>query len=185
MDLIAATDIFGLTTEFERLISNVSDKYTSITIVDPYKGLRHSFQDENVAYRHFQKSCGVIGYSEMIKEEVAKKSVETILLGFSVGASAIWRLLGSSSIYPTTKMVGFYGSQIRDYTDINPIVETNLVFPKYEKHFDVQSLISTLKKKEQVNCLQTEYLHGFMNEKSLNYNALALAKYLAILDMMI
>jgi dienelactone hydrolase len=106
---------------------------------------------------------------------------DLFLVGFSVGASALWALSGEIYMQRKIKAICFYGSQIRHYSEINPIIEIELFFPEHEPHFNVAKLISKLSHKKNVQCHMVPYLHGFMNKKSDNFNKTGYHNYLKIL----
>lgn len=68
-------------------------------------------------------------------------------------------------------MTCFYGSRIREKTELCPQVPTTLVFPRYEEGFELESIIQFIEKKLNVKTIRTNYLHGFMNKKSNNFSA--------------
>jgi len=43
--------------------------------------------------------------------------------------------------------------------------------------------VEIISKKSDVKCFKSSYLHGFMNEKSKNYNQLGYNKYLKIIKI--
>lgn len=51
------------------------------------------------------------------------------IIGFSIGATIAWFCSNNSSVH---KVVGFYGSRIRQYTDVVPNAETILIFGEQE-----------------------------------------------------
>lgn len=75
----------------------------------------------------------------------------------------------------------FYGSQIRNYLNVNPKIKIELFFPEHERHFEVANLISRLSQKTNVTCYKVPYLHGFMNKKSNNFNDIGYYQYLQLL----
>lgn len=55
-------------------------------------------------------------------------------LGFSFGATVAWLQSGNKKI---DSLVGFYGSRIRNYLEINPLADVNLYFCRGQG-FDVE-----------------------------------------------
>ena len=55
------------------------------------------------------------------------------------------------------------------------------MFPKSESHFDVAELMKKLEVKPNVNIAQVEYLHGFMNKHSINFNNVGYQEHIALL----
>jgi dienelactone hydrolase len=103
------------------------------------------------------------------------------LLGFSVGASIIWMNSALNNLPHVRGALCFYGSQIRNFSNINPRFPVSLVFPLSEKHFSVPELIDDLISKQNVQILQSPYLHGFMNYQSKNFDPLGHSQYLQII----
>jgi len=104
------------------------------------------------------------------------------LIGFSVGASAIWSMSSHPAIKTITKGICFYSSQIRHHTDLQPQFEIELILAHYEPHFDVKSLHVELATKANVNVKHVNYLHGFMNPHSSNFNQRAYDETLTVLS---
>jgi dienelactone hydrolase len=183
MILIVVTDIYGKTKFLEELLSHLLGKYEVIEIIDPYDSNEIHFKDEEEAYSFFQK---YMGHNDYIKKLFSflkvKPFQEYHLLGFSVGASAVWSISQMLEFNQSTKGICFYGSQIRNFLQVNPKIEIDHYFPKSEPHFSVDELIGILNNKVGVNCFKTDFLHGFMNKKSKNFNEVGLLKYLKILQ---
>ncbi len=181
MQLIVASDIFGKTPELESLVSEFSTKYSKTFLLDPYDGKELDFNSEKEAYSYFKKTIGLIGYIETILRTAAQNQAESHLLGFSVGASAIWAILQDDIFHPKTKAICFYGSQIRNLLNINPLIETDLYFPESEAHFDVSGVIDRVTQNANVRCFRTGYLHGFMNRRSVNFDETGYSEYMQII----
>lgn len=183
MNLIAVTDIFGRTRYFDELINNLSIKYSSMEVVDPYDGEEIDFKNEDAAYSHFQKTMGLDKYSEYLYQKLnGKEHLHQIILGFSVGASALWTISDTLKLYEKTQGICFYSSQVRNYLHVNPKIKIDFYFAKSESSYDINDVSHKLSKKVNVNCYKTEYFHGFMNRKSMNYNRQGYRKYLEHLE---
>jgi dienelactone hydrolase len=102
-------------------------------------------------------------------------------MGFSVGASAVWALSGQSDLLPGSRAFCFYGSQIRHYAAVVPMIEIELFFPETEPHFDVLDLMRRLSVRSGVVCHRTSYRHGFMNRLSEHFDPAAYSFYLQVL----
>ncbi len=168
MDILIAADIFGHTPALDRLAKRLPGP--TIEIVDPYGG-RRSFQDEAAAYDFFSTHRTIAGYARQIADRLQPENPGQILLGFSVGAAAIWYLSADPAFAYIQRAFGFYGSQIRHHTQIQPMFNISLIFPRAEPHFDVEGLVQTLETRPRVFCCKTRGLHGFMNEDSSNFDA--------------
>jgi len=182
MQLLAVTDIFGKTKYFDEIISHISERYSTVETLDPYNGKEFDFSDENEAYEYFQEKVGLKNYSEALYEKlIGKETNKLTLLGFSIGASAIWSLSGKLDLYKNTKAIAFYSSQIRNYLHIDPKIIIDLYFSKSEPSYNVKEVVANLSKNENTNCFETKYFHGFMNKKSVNFNQDGYSKYLKII----
>lgn len=177
--ILIATDIFGKTNAVETLSERLSAVCERVHMLDPYDAKPMHFQGENEAYEVFNRLCGLENYAQICRKALdALSNEEVILIGFSMGSSALWKVLdGRHQGGKIKHFYGFYASQIRHFLDVNPLVPCTLVFPYSEPHFDVAELMSKLAIKEGLTCIKTAYLHGFMNPLSVNYNAMGYAEY--------
>ncbi len=174
MKIIIVSDIFGRTPELEGFMAELPLSLLKEKIVDPYQGVDMKFKNESYAYEYFQKNIGIENYKAIVLKKIKQICNncldDLLLIGFSVGASAIWALSNKLSVHGDIKAVCFYGSQIRSFLNIEPEIKIKLIFPEHEPHFDVANLISKLSHKKQVKCSKVPYLHGFMNKKSNDFN---------------
>ncbi|PKI17994.1 hypothetical protein [Colwellia sp. 12G3] len=178
MSIIIVSDVFGITPSLVTL----KDKLGANTIIDPYNGQRMDFKNEADAYSFFVTTVGLDSYVSRIFNVLELLDGQTTLIGFSVGASAIWQLSLSNNNNRVKQSFCFYGSQIRNFTQIEPCFEVNLIFPRSEPHFDVSELIEKLTKKPNVNITKVEYLHGFMNYHSSNFNETGYKEHVILLQ---
>lgn len=188
-------DIFGKTAALTAL----SQGLDNAEIVDPYDGKMMNFSDEADAYKYFSEHIGLARYVEALSQAVANFATANSsislgesnvsnnlrLVGFSAGASAIWHFAVSgaaeSSMGFTFNGICFYGSQIRNSIEKSPRFPIELIFPREESHFDVDTLIKSLRDKEKTKIEKVDYLHGFMNKCSANFKEEAYAFYLQAL----
>ena len=177
MSIILVSDVFGLTPA----LLEISEKLGASSIVDPYEGHMMGFSNEAEAYSYFVEAVGLNDYLALLLKVVESIEHEVTLVGFSVGASVTWRLSEIKGNHHIKRAYCFYGSQIRNFTQIEPQFEMNLVFPKNEPHFDVVELQNNLASKARVNTERVEYLHGFMNSHSTNYNNSGYTRYIDFL----
>jgi len=167
MQRVLISDIFGLTDE---LIELGNTLWGNCLIIDPYSGEKNKFTDEGLAYRYFTDHVGLERYSSHLLEQLDTINGQTSLVGFSVGASAIWKVSDKLSSASIDRAYLFYGSQIRKMLDTQPTFELNLVLPKFEDHFSVADMAEALKSIDYVSLEHSEGLHGFMNKLSRNFN---------------
>jgi dienelactone hydrolase len=141
MSITLVTDVFGITPALLKL----KDKLGANTIIDPYRGKSMGFTNEADAYSYFVTTVGLDSYISKVLKVLELLECQTTLIGFSIGATAIWRLSVSNKNDLIKQAFCFYGSQIRNFTKIDPCFELNLVFPKLEPHFNIYELIQNLK----------------------------------------
>ncbi len=178
MAIILVSDIFGKTPALVEL----AEELNAELIIDPYCGIDMGFNSEADAYAYFIEHIGFDAYFTLLTEAINSigltpltQAVNTpiTLIGFSVGAAAIWRLSAlNPTVNPKVKVnnaICYYGSQIRNFTELEPRFNVKLIFPKSEPHFDVLALQNCLKTKPKVEIVNSEYFHGFMNLYSTNY----------------
>lgn len=166
MNIILVTDIFGKTPALLKLSEELKVK----AIVDPYDGVDMAFKDEAEAYSYFMANVGFEEYLSRLLKTMASIPYNSTLIGFSIGASVVWALSEVPSVNNVQGAICYYGSQIRHFKEVKPRFEIELIFPKEEPHFDVQTLQNELAKKHNVTARKVDYLHGFMNLYSTNYN---------------
>lgn len=167
--IILVSDVFGITPTLVKL----SEELKVDTIVDPYDGVDMKFNNEAEAYSYFMDHVGLDAYLSKLQNTIQPVPKAKTLVGFSVGASAIWRLSEKVSPNLVKRGICFYGSQIRHYSALNPRFKIELIFPESEPHFNVSELQANLSTKQNVKTVRTNCLHGFMNSLSINYNQLA------------
>lgn len=127
------------------------------------------YSQEEEAYRNFMDSVSFIHTLQKVKNIIMNnqdKYTKIFIIGFSVGATIGWLCSEEEGI---DGIVGYYGSRIRDYINIYPKCSILLFFPKIEKSFDVDKLISTLDKKN-IDLHICKGHHGFSDPYSPNYN---------------
>lgn len=179
MKKIIVTDVFGKTPALIEL----GDEIGADQIIDPYDSKAMRFDNETQAYRYFTENVGLDTYVNKVSKIIKNSSDETTLIGFSVGASAIWLLSTSEKAPKIVKHATcFYGSQIRHFTQLSPTFELKLIFPKSEPHFDVLALRLMLADKPKVTAIQVDFLHGFMNYHSSNFNQAGYQLHLELLQ---
>ncbi|MBU2024931.1 MAG: dienelactone hydrolase family protein [Gammaproteobacteria bacterium] len=167
MKTIFVSDIFGRTDALERLVINISEE---ALILDPYGSAFMEFKSEHAAYTYFSENVGHISYAKKLKHVLQEQQDEVFLIGFSIGASAIWNISGDQSVSVVKSTICYYGSQIRNNLSCSPAFPIGLVFPSMESHFSVDEVIHKLSDKQNVSIRKVPYLHGFMNELSINYH---------------
>jgi len=180
--IILATDIFGHTPYIDDFLNTVLPDTTSREVIDPYqKQHRHHsevyFRDEAQAYEAFIDQCGHAQYARKLALAVKQCNLPVYLIGFSAGASAAWKASHGINPQYLKQLIGFYPTQIRYELNLDIMTQTTLIFPHAEKHFDLLGLIGEVSQRQNVNCIHSEYEHGFMNPMSQSYSPQALQKF--------
>lgn len=188
LNIIFVADIFGVTEEFNHLCRQVTanierlfDENHSLNVkyhlIGPYQHDMSKFLCEKEAYQYFIQHVNLDGYVNVLEQQVSAISGPKILIGFSVGGSAVWQLCSQSNIEHCFGAYCFYSSQIRHMTQLTPKIPMRLIFPSKESHFSVEELALQLQEKPTVTIDKSEFLHGFMNKLSDNYHPTAYQYY--------
>ncbi|WP_271272711.1 dienelactone hydrolase family protein [Aliamphritea hakodatensis] len=174
MSHIILSDIFGYTSALQVLADQLPGDWL---ILDPYDGTEMCFEDESRAYAHFQRVSGIDVYAARLADCLMTADESVSIIGFSVGAAALWQVLGSGVADKAGYAIGFYGNQIRHALGSAPRRPVTLVIPASERHFSVADFAESLSAYPQVSLSRAPYLHGFMNPASVNYSAAGYAEY--------
>lgn len=170
MNLIVVSDIFGKTESVNQLTAQLSPYYSEVTVIDPYKGQNTSFENEEDAYQHFQHNSGITKLTALLEKKIIDSKGKIDIIGFSVGGTSAWEISGKDISTNIRNVVSFYGSRIREKTNISPKYPTSLIFPASEKSFALEPVIQAVENKQNVEVIRTNYLHGFMNRESKNFS---------------
>ncbi|MCL6603738.1 MAG: dienelactone hydrolase family protein [Paenibacillus sp.] len=128
-----------------------------------------SYAQEDKAYHYF---INEIGFTRALNEVLKivnlnrEKYKHIFIIGFSIGATIAWM----SSEYGVDGIIGFYGSRIRNYVEIEPNCATLLFFAMHEKSFNILELEEKLRSKKNTFIEIIEAEHGFMNPYYNTYN---------------
>ncbi|GLX81524.1 hypothetical protein [Thalassotalea eurytherma] len=177
MKTIIASDIFGVTPQLKEFANSISQVHV---LVSPYEDQEHCFNNEAIAYQHFNHHVGVETYTEKLMTIISQQQQPIKLIGFSAGASAVWLSLSEKHL-PIKTAWCFYSSQIRHYLTCKPNYPTTIIFPQSEPHFCVDEAINVLKHYNELTLVKELNLHGFMNPLSINYDPKLDNKYQGLL----
>lgn len=172
MQLLIVTDIFGARPEVFLQFDQLGLDYLC---VQPYDHQPPSFSDDHEAYQYFLAHGGLEAYSKKLGEVLKAQTEPVFLVGFSAGAAACWANLVVEHL-PIAHCVGFYGGQIRQLTQLQPLYSTELIFAE-ETHFSVAEMMDALAGKTNLKQSLVPYSHGFMNPLSKGYQAEAAGLY--------
>ena len=140
-----------------------------------FLGKVYGYDQEAAAYAHYMTAVGFGAASDRAGELAARLTARyrrVFLLGYSAGATVAW-LCSAGGRY--AGMIGYYGSRIRDYTDVSPACPALLFFPRRERSFSVDSLARRLRTKAGVEVRTLGEEHGFADRYSRFYDAAAAA----------
>lgn len=126
------------------------------------------YEESKEAYDFFTTHVGFDVYQDVCRLIVGLKKMynKVFILGFSVGATIAWRCCENPLC---SGVVACYGSRIRDYTDLNPVCPTLLLFAK-EDSFDVGAVMESLQGKQGLFSFSMDAGHGFMDPYSKQFN---------------
>lgn len=176
--VVVLSDIFGLCDGLERLLADLSQADTVFDVIDPYRKIRQQFADEVQAYAAYSAKCGHDAYAA-IAAQALQNNVQPIdlAIGFSAGATALWRALAISNSTAVKQAVLFYPGQIHQHLAVKPPIPTQVIFGYSEPHFDVASVCAQLQSKQGVSAQYTHFKHGFMNPASSAFNQQGYQQY--------
>lgn len=136
-----------------------------ISLETPYQ-----YEQEEEAYHHFVKDIRFEAAASKVLDiaiRMRKQYQKVFLLGYSVGATIAWLCSDRKDI--CDGVIGYYGSRIRDYLQVEPKCPVLLIFPKEELAFNVNILVDRLRYRDFVETHILEGSHGFADSFSKNY----------------
>lgn len=168
--VIIVSDIFGHNDYLKQLIADCRFS-SAVTIVDPYDGRCLEFDGQTDAYECFTHNGGLDALTCKVKTLISTLSQPCFLIGFSAGASAIWRVLADSEHADMIEGgLCFYPGQIRYHLDLTPLSPVELIFPSHEAHFDLQPVMELVRLLPNTLCQQLDAQHGFMNRQLVEFD---------------
>lgn len=157
--IILIHEIYGITENLLKLQDKLRNKLFNVLLPSLYED-NYCGNDEKESYNKFYRDTGIEKGVKIIDSIIDEcNNSEIYLIGFSAGATIAWLFSTDKRVKSVT---GIYGSRIREYLDIEPVVQTHLFFC-YEKSFDIIPIINSLKEKEKVKVKIINGEHGFYN----------------------
>lgn len=181
---LIVTDIFGQCEGLQQLLNALAAPGRHFTIIDPYQRLPQAFISEQLAYAAFVNACDHEQYAARVTAHLMATALPiNVAIGFSAGASALWRALAAKHGFNCRiqQAVLFYPGQIYKYLDLMPKIPVEFIFGERESHFDVAELCLILSQKPEVNTVITPYKHGFMNPASAAFNQQGFTDFVGML----
>jgi len=168
--IIVVHEIYGINQHMVDLCKVFSEQ--NFDIICPNlleQDIPFDYPQEEKAYRNFMDNVGFTNALHKVKKlllTIQDEYSRIFIIGFSVGATIAWLCSEEDCV---DGIVGYYGSRIRDYVNIYPKCPVLLFFPKVEKSFNVDELISTLDK-PNINVHICRGEHGFSDPYTSKYN---------------
>jgi dienelactone hydrolase len=133
-------------------------------------GSSFDYDHEEIAYEYFMKNVGFDSAVEKVSDIIIQnrqKYKKIFLVGFSIGATITWLCSGKEPI--CEGIIGYYGSRIRNYTDVIPKCPALLIFAAEERSFNVMETVDVLRKKTNAKAHVLIGKHGFSDPFSRKY----------------
>ncbi len=165
MRIILASDIHGVNDQMREQFSILGQPI----IVSPWSGDGRPFATEQEAVAEFHRHDGLASYEQKIGEAASGEAA--LLVGFSVGATSLWRYVASLKCSTRSRAVLYYGSRIRDCPELRPRCTTSVFFAAQEPSFDPRHLALAIGKTGTQCSVIDGTRHGFMNPCSVHYRA--------------
>lgn len=179
--VLVFTDIFGLCSGLSRLLADLRQSGATLHLVDPYQGKTQQFADEEQAYAAYTAICGHDAYAALAAEALQHSSQPfDLAIGFSAGATALWRALAETDSSKLKQAILFYPGQLHRHLALKPQVATQVIFGHSEPHFAVADICQQLQQ-QGVTAISTPYAHGFINPASKAFDEVGYQQYLALL----
>lgn len=168
--IVVLHEIYGINQHMQHMCRLLSDQGYDVICPDLLgRETPFEYSQEEAAYRNFVENVGFTQAANQIKRmllDIQNRYEKIFILGFSVGATIAWLCSEEQKV---DGIVGYYGSRIRNYLEVNPQCPTLLFFPQEESSFDVDELISTLDNRPNVRVYQCNGQHGFSDPYSSRY----------------
>ncbi|MBV8123323.1 MAG: hypothetical protein JO370_04485 [Paucibacter sp.] len=163
MRIVVASDIHGVHDQLRSQLAILGQP----TIVSPWPGEGHSFASEKDAATEFHLRDGLASHEQKIAEAVNGENA--VLIGFSVGATSLWRYVSSIRCNPKSRAILYYGSRIRDCVELVPRCPTTVFLAEHEPSFDPKSVVASIRKSGAICSIIAGTGHGFMSSTSKHY----------------
>ncbi|MFE4710229.1 dienelactone hydrolase family protein [Paenibacillus sp. NPDC056722] len=170
--VVVVHEIYGINEHMTNTCQVLSEQLLVDVYCPDLLNVERSFRydEEKLAYGHFVHNVGfekAFSQVESLIRQIREQYQAVLVLGFSVGATTAWLCTEEEGL--CDGVIGYYGSRIRDYTDIDPTCPVLLFFPQEEQSFNVEELSSTLRMKNHVRVEVLGPKHGFSDPGSSHY----------------
>lgn len=164
MNIIIATDIHGINDQLRHLFHTLGDE---LIFLSPWDSVSSPYSNEQEAVAAFQADHGLEKYQQKIAQQAGKSPA--LLIGFSVGATALWRHIASDHYHPQSQAYLYYGSRIRDHQNLIPRCQTKVIFAEHEASFKPADILANITHPHVACSIISDTRHGFMNPHSANF----------------
>ncbi|EIA0033181.1 dienelactone hydrolase family protein [Salmonella enterica] len=133
--VVVLHEIYGINEHIKDVCAEYHDRGFDVYCPHLFEhGLPFKYGQQDQAYKNFVNTCGFDTTKiNLLLSEIRGGYKKIIMIGFSVGATIAW-LSAESNL--CDGIVCYYGSRIRDYTDIMPQCPVLVIMAQFEKSFD-------------------------------------------------
>lgn len=163
--VVVASDIRGTDASWRAQLAGLGPTH----VLSPWPGGACPHDNLTLAVDAFHRDDGLARYEQQIADVVNDEPA--VLIGFSVGATALWRYVASARCHPQSLAILYYGSRIRAYADRVPRCATALFFAEHEASFEPRALAASLVRPGVHSAVVAGTGHGFMRAGSEHHDA--------------
>ncbi len=168
--VIVLHEIYGLNRHIEKAAELLETAGYAVCCPNLLGRPAFDYHQADQAYAYFYQTVGLTAAVGRVRQLILTK-LETYecvsLVGYSVGATIAW-LCSGLPLY-LHRMVGFYGSRIRDYREIQPQCPALLLLAR-EESFPVVKLAEALACQANVRTELFPAQHGFADPFGNGYD---------------
>lgn len=170
--VIVVHEIYGLNRHKKDICESLGEQGFDVFCPDLLGRPAFDYVEEQEAYRYFMDHVGFLHAKHKVEDlidDVRTAYEKVVIVGFSVGATVAWLCSEDGRV---DGVVGYYGSRIRQFSELQPSCHVLLFFPRKEPSFDIAELLLTLQKKNVRYC-QFEGEHGFSDPYSDRFDEMS------------
>jgi dienelactone hydrolase len=186
--IIVLHEIYGINGHIAGVCKDLADSGFDVLCPDLLDGKpAFDYGRQEDAYWYFMNYIGFEPAAKRVTFLIRQEESEyrhIFLLGFSIGATIAWLCGGDAAaagegfhcggnLIRCDGIIGYYGSRIRDYTNVTPKCPALLIFAGEETSFDPADLQKELSGKANTEVHILKGRHGFADSFSDNYNEMS------------
>ena len=161
LPVLVAADVQGVHGPLRALFGGLG---APVAFVSPWDGDGAPFATEQEAAAAFHAQNGLAHYQTKIAAAAGAGPV--CLVGFSVGATALWLHTARTHCHPGSRAFLFYGSRIREHVGVVPRCAVSAVFAETEPAFAPAAVARRIASATAHCAVVAGTRHGFMNPRS-------------------